>query len=138
MNFIKKFNYSQHYYFYFTLGSYFHNLGISKRNIEDYVHNSKDLKDIKGIGPGTYSPIPFLQETAKQNAKSPPFNTQDSKWSPEKYAIKNNIPGPGAYNISHGMNTGKVITLNMDKSKKFYYSQRLFLFLKKMLIFLKI
>ncbi len=49
--------------------------------------------------------------------RPPPFNTQDQKWSPDKNAIKNNVPGPGAYSIAGDLNKGKVIAINSDKGR---------------------
>ena len=54
---------------------------------------------------------------AYKNMRPPPFNTQDQKWSPDKNAIKNNIPGPGAYSIAGDLNKGKVVAINPDKGR---------------------
>lgn len=44
--------------------------------------------------------------------------TKGDKWSPEKTAIKKNVPGPGAYTIANDLNKGKVIAINPDKGKE--------------------
>ena len=93
---------------------------VSKRSIDDHIPNSKDLKSTGGIGPGSYSPKSFSKEFAYQNVRAPPFGFQDNKWSPEKMAIKKNIPGPGAYNIGGNMNKGKVVPINPDAGRSYF------------------
>lgn len=90
---------------------------VSKRKVEDYMLKSNDVKLTEGIGPGTYSPKQFDKSAAYQNVRPAPFLTQDQKWSPDKTAIKNNMPGPGAYNISGDLNKGKVIAINPERGK---------------------
>lgn len=86
---------------------------VNKRSIDDLMPNAKELKNTMGIGPGSYSPKVFSKEAAYKNMRAPPFNCQDNKWSPERLAIKKNVPGPGAYNIVGEMNKGKGNTFAM-------------------------
>lgn len=66
---------------------------------------------------------PFDRNAYYQNLRSPPFLTQENKWSPERNAIKKNIPGPGAYNIGSDLNKGKVVAINVDKGINIFYNQ---------------
>ena len=91
-------------------------ISTSKRNFYDYLNETnKKNKNTEGIGPGTYSPKPFDKSIAYKNVRPPPFNTQDQKWSPDKSALKSNIPGPGAYSVAGDMNKGRVIAINPEK-----------------------
>ena len=42
------------------------------------------------------------------------------KWSPDKAAIKKNIPGPGAYSIAGDMNKGKIVAINPIKGNSYW------------------
>ena len=36
--------------------------GVSKRSLDSFIANPKEMNDIQGVGPGTYSPKPFKKE----------------------------------------------------------------------------
>ena len=90
---------------------------VSKRKLEDYMVP----KQANDTSPAMYSPKSFNKNAAYQNVKPAPFNSLEQKWSPEKQAIKKNIPGPGAYNVSGNLNKGKVIAV--DGTPGTYYIQ---------------
>ena len=83
---------------------------VSKRKLEDFISSGKNTE----ASPASYSPKQFEKSAAYRNMKPPPFNSQESKWSPEKPAIKNNVPGPGAYKIN-GNYFSSLIYLNNYK-----------------------
>lgn len=93
---------------------------VTKRKLDDYFYSKKEIKNAEGIGPGTYSPKPFEKTSVYKNMRPPAFYSQDPKWSPDKTAIKNNIPGPGAYSISGDLNKGKVVAINPEKGSYTY------------------
>ena len=72
-------------------------ISVSKRKLEDYMVP----KNSSNPSPTSYSPKQFDKSSVYKNLRAPPFNLQEQKWSPEKVAIKNNIPGPGAYNANN-------------------------------------
>ena len=94
---------------------------VSKREPGHNLNNSKTLKGLGSVGPGSYSPKSFEKSAAYKNMNYPPFMIQDDRWSPDKAAIKNNIPGPGAYSLAGDMNKGKMVSMNTDKGT--YYIQ---------------
>lgn len=90
---------------------------ISKRKVDDYMVP----KHTNHTSPVQYSPKSMEKDAIYKNTKQPAFNSQEGKWSPERQAIKKNIPGPGAYNMSGNLNKGKLVAV--DGTQGTYYVQ---------------